>query len=405
MRQAIAEKSTRTFSDRDLEGETSRLRVAHVVLSLDVGGLERNVLNQVREGQSLGQEVSVVCVTQPGVLASQVESLGGRLFCLHKRPGIKLATIVQMRNVFWALKPDIVHTHQIGTLFYAGPAVASLRRARTRVVHTEHGREPYATSVRRRWLGRLAGLHAQRFFCLTHDMAAELIKQRIVPKSKVRVIDNGIDIDRFREQGDPDALRRSLRIPPDSPVIGSVGRLVEVKRHDVLLRSFAEVVRAVPDAHLVIVGGGPLEDELLALACRLDLESRVHLVGQQAEAWKFLYIMDCFALTSRSEGMPQAVLESAIAGLPIVATRVGGLPELIEDGRTGILIEPNDSAVLTRALLTVLRAPDKARAMGRAARQRVESRFHVRRMAQVYHQHFLELLGRVRADSVESSAP
>src|SRR5208337_2214926 len=131
MRQAIAEKNTTTFGDRDFKGETSRLRVAHVVLSLDVGGLERNVLNQVREGQTLGQEVSVVCVTQPGVLASQIESLGGRLFCLQKRPGIKLATCVQIRNLFWALKPDIVHTHQIGTLFYAGPAVATLGKART----------------------------------------------------------------------------------------------------------------------------------------------------------------------------------------------------------------------------------------------------------------------------------
>ena len=159
MCQAVTGKNTTTFGGRDFKGETSRLRVAHVLLSLDVGGLERNVLNQVREGQALGQEVSVVCVTQPGVLASQVESLGGRLFWLHKRPGIKLATIVRMRNLFLALKPEIVHTHQIGTLFYAGPTVASLGRVQTKLVHTERGREPYPTSARRRWLGRLADFH------------------------------------------------------------------------------------------------------------------------------------------------------------------------------------------------------------------------------------------------------
>ena len=381
------------------------MRVAHVVLSLDVGGLERNVINQVREGQALGQEVSVVCATQPGILASQVEGLGGRLFCLDKHPGIKLNTIGRIRNLFRALNPDIVHTHQIGTLFYAGPAVASLGRVRTRVVHTEHGREPYALSARRRWLGRVAGLYAKRFFCLTRGMAAEVIDQRIVPRSKVRVIDNGIDIDRVREQGDPDTLRRSLGIPTDSPVIGSVGRLVEVKRHDVLIRSFAGLRREVPSAHLVIVGDGPLKNELSNLIGRLDLQSCVHLAGYREEAWRYLSVMDCFALTSRSEGMPQAVLEAAIAGLPIVATNVGGLPEVIEDGRTGILIEPNDPMALTGALLTVLRDRDKARAMGSAARQRVESRFHVRRMAQVYHRHFLEILGLVRADSIETSAP
>ena len=129
--------------------------------------------------------------------------------------------------------------------------------------------------------------------------------------------------------------------------------------------------------------------------------SSVHLAGYQPEAWKYLSVMDCFALTSRSEGMPQAVLEAAVAELPI-ATRVGGLPEVIEDGRTGILIEPNDPAALTRALLRILRDPEPAREMGHAARQRVESRFHVRRMAQVYHRHFMEILGRTKADSFET---
>ena len=141
------------------------------------------------------------------------------------------------------------------------------------------------------------------------------------------------------------------------------------------------------------MGDGPLRDELLSLVSQLDLEGNVHLVGYQPQAWKFLYIMDCFALTSRSEGMPQAVLEAAIAGLPIVATRVGGLPEVIENGRTGILVEPSDPVALSRALLSVQRDPDTAQAMGRAVRERVESRFHVRRMARVYHHHFLEILG------------
>ena len=382
-----------------------RMKVSHVVLSLGVGGLERNVINQVREGQALGQAVSVICLEEPGMLAEKVETLGGQLFSLRKPPGIRLSLFRRLRKILRDLCPDIVHTHQIGTLFYAGPVVASLGSVRTRVVHTEHGREPYTNSARRRWLGRLAGHYAERFFCLTHDMAAELIAQRIVPRSKVRVIDNGIDIDRFRERGDPDALRRSLGIPPDSPVIGSIGRLVDVKRQDVLIQSFAELRRSVPGAHLVIVGDGPLKNELLNLIGELDLESSVHLAGYQAEAWKYLFVMDCFALTSRSEGMPQAVLEAAIAGLPIVATRVGGLPEVIEDGRTGILIEPNDPAALTRALLTILSDSETAQEMGHAVQRLVESRFHVRRMAQVYHQHFVEILGRVRADSVESSAP
>src|SRR5271157_2593144 len=131
------------------------MHVAHVVLSLDVGGLERNVINQVREGQALGQSASVICLEEPGMLAGKVEALGGQLFSLRKPPGIRLSVLRGLRAILRDLDPDIVHTHQIGTLIYAGPAVASLGRVRTRVVHTEHGREPYTNSPRRRWqIGR-----------------------------------------------------------------------------------------------------------------------------------------------------------------------------------------------------------------------------------------------------------
>ncbi len=110
-------------------------------------------------------------------------------------------------------------------------------------------------------------------------------------------------------------------LPAGSPVIGSVGCLVDVKRNDLLIRWFAELRPAVPGAHLLIGGNGPLKNELLNLIGQLDLEGSVHFAGDQAEAWKYLFVMDCFAVTSRSEGMPQAVLEAAIAGLPIIATR------------------------------------------------------------------------------------
>jgi glycosyltransferase involved in cell wall biosynthesis len=380
------------------------MNVTHLILSLDVGGLERNVVNQVREGRELGQSVSVVCLEGPGALSGQVEDLGGHLISMGKAPGIRPSAVVRLGAILRDLRPDILHTHQIGTLFYAGPAAASLGMKRSFVVHTEHGREPYATSARRRWLGRMAGLHARRFFCLTHDMADDLVNHRIVPRSKIQVIDNGIDIDRFRDRGDPAALRRSLGIPEGVPVIGTVGRLVEVKRHDVLIRAFAELRREVPEAHLVIVGDGPRKDEILALIGQLGLQSSVHLAGYQAEAWKFPYIMDCFALTSRSEGMPQAVLEAAIAAVPIVAHRVGGLPELIEHEKTGILVAPDEPSALTRALLNILASPENARRMGRAARERVELRFHVRRMARVYHDHFLQILGRTGAASAALSS-
>lgn len=378
------------------EGKALPLRVAHVVLALDVGGLERNVINQVREGHGLGQSVSVVCLERPGTLASQVETLGGHLVCLDKRPGIRLELIVKIWAVLRKIRPDIVHTHQIGTLIYAGPAAhgASVPL----VVHTEHGTENCAGRLRTRLLGRLAGRYAARFYCLSEDMAAQVRANRIAPRPKVHVIHNGIDMARFRERHDPDSMRRSFGIPFGAPVVGTVGRLNEIKRQDLLIRAFAEVRRRVPDAHLLLVGDGPLIDDLRALAASLELSESVHFAGYRPHSAPYLQMMDIFALTSRSEGTPQAMLEALVTGLPVIASRVGGIPEVIEDGRTGLLFKPDDEAALATGLVRLIADKDLARRLGEAGRSRVESTFDIRRMARDYHNHYLELLGALRGD-------
>lgn len=376
------------------------MHVAQVVLSLDVGGLERNVINQVREGQALGQSVSVICLERPGILAEQAEASGGRLISLEKSPGIRLSVFRQLRAILRDLSPDIVHTHQIGTLFYAGPAVASLGRVRTKVVHTEHGREPYTTSARRRWLGRLAGLYAERFFCLTRDMAEAVTAARIIPREKVHLIHNGIDLSNFRRSHDRSTVRRLLGIPDNAPVIGTVGRLTPVKEQGLLIRAFFEVSRQIPAAHLVLVGDGPLLEDLQAQARRLGVEDRVHFTGYQPDSAPYLQAFDVFALTSRSEGMPQSALEASVCAVPVVAPRVGGLPELIEPGRTGVLFDPGDKEALVSALVELLADPARARDLGAAGQAKVESLYDVGRMAREYHEHFTALLKRRNAQNV-----
>jgi sugar transferase (PEP-CTERM/EpsH1 system associated) len=358
-------------------------------LSLDVGGLERNVVNQVKEGDALGQRVSVICLERLGVLADRVEALGGQVICLDKRPGIRFSLIRRMRAVLRDLEPDIVHTHQIPTLFYAGPAAQLL--VRTRVVHTEHGLPLVASRAKTRWLARWSALHCDLFFCLTQEMAVELKRQRIVPDRKLRVIKNGIETAHYRSSVDPTVVRLSLGVSPSAPLIGTVGRLVEIKQQDLLIRAFAEVRRRCPDAHLVLVGDGPERPVLERLCDQLRIGPSVHFAGYQPNVAEYLHAMTCFALTSRSEGTPQAVLEASMAGLPVVATRVGGLPEVVEDGRTGLLFSPGDKEALARALLQLIEDRPLARSLGEAARQHVESTYGIGRMAREYHKCFLSL--------------
>jgi glycosyltransferase involved in cell wall biosynthesis len=368
------------------------LRVTHVTLSLDVGGLERNIVNQVREGHRLGQEVSVVCLERPGTLSAQVETLGARVICLHKRPGLRPGLIGQMQRVLRRLRPHVAHTHQIASLLYTG--LAARGAAVPVVVHTEHGKERYADRLRTRWLGRLAGRYTARFFCLSQDMAAAVKAHHIVPPGKVRVILNGIDTASFQERREAHTLRQSLGIPPDTPVIGTVGRLTPVKQQDLLLRAFARVREQVPGARLLLVGDGPLLADLQGLATQLGVAKVTHFVGYQPEPQRYLPLLDVFALTSASEGIPQALLEASAAGIPSVASQVGGVPEVIDHGRTGLLFPNGNQDALIAAMFGLLTDPGRARRMGEAARGRVESLFHIRRMAKDYHQQFLELLSR-----------
>ena len=365
-------------------------RVVHVVLSLDPGGLERLVIDLVREGRMLGQLASVACLERPGLLAPELEALRVPVFCVEKRPGLRPEVIGRLRKLFEILRPDVVHTHQIGALCYAGPAA---RRAGVPVVvHTEHGKN-YASRRRTRWLGRLAGRYAQRFFCVSRDIAEELRACRVVPSAKIDVAPNGIDVARFQTASAGADARRELGIPADAPLVGTVGRLTEIKRHDVLIRAFARLKSRLPGAHLLLVGDGPRREALERLAAELLPADCFHFAGYQAAPERFLQAMNVMALTSRSEGMPLAVLEAWAAGVPVVASRVGGVPELIDDERTGLLVEFGEIEELAESLERLLTDRTLAARIRGAAGARVAERYSLAQLAANYQQQYDELLG------------
>lgn len=380
-----------------------RLHVTHVVLSLDVGGLERNVVNQIRVADELGQRTSVVCVEQPGALALKAACAGARIVCLNKRPGLRGSVVLRMRSALRKLRPDVVHVHQIGPMFYAGLASLGLRLPL--LVYTEHGRVEYANRQRLRWLGRAAFRFVDRFYSLTEDIAADAIAHGVVRPGKVHVIQNGIDVDAFRSSDGAAGVRQSLGIPADVPVIGTVGRLGEIKCQDHLIRAFARVRHGVPNARLLLVGDGTQRESLRELAKQLGLGELVHFAGYQEETAPYLHAMTCFALTSRSEGMPQAVLEAAMAGVPIIASRVGGIPEIIEHGQTGLLFSQGDEAELTAGLLELLRNRPRALRLAEFAQAIVADRFSIRRMASEYHDYYLQMLGLNSLPPAVAAAP
>ncbi|MFO0888499.1 MAG: glycosyltransferase [Isosphaeraceae bacterium] len=373
----------------------SRPRVCHVVLSLDCGGLERIVVDLVRDGRDLGMETSVLCLEKPGVMAREVERLGGAVVSLGKRPGLSPRLILRIREKLAGLRPDVVHTHQIGALLYAGPAA---RMARVpAVVHTEHGNHlagagGTARRARGRLLFGLAGRFASRIFCVSEEIAEALASVGGVPRERMAVVPNGIDTDKFATPRSRGWAREQLGIPGHARVIGTVGRLNEVKRQDLLIRAFGRVAARCPDSHLMIVGDGPLRGDLQILVDRLGLSGRVHFAGHQDHPERFLPTMDLFALTSRSEGMPLAVLEAWAAGLPVVASGVGRLPKVIDDGRTGLLFPSGDEVRLESCLIRLLEDSVLSATLGSAGRAEVNARYSLRQMTRTYASQYEELL-------------
>ncbi len=364
--------------------------VAHVVHSLDVGGLENGVVNLVNTAGLRFRHV-IVCMTTAGPLRDRLDP-GVEVVTVGKRPGQDLAAVVRLIRLLRAVRPAIVHSRNWAAL----DAVPSARLAGVRViVHGEHGREatdPEGRSERRNRIRRLIHPLVSQFVTVSRDLERWLIEDVRLPDRKVTAIPNGVDVTRF---GCPDrrAARRSLGLPDDSLVLGTVGRLDPVKDQAGLLRAFADLLPAHPEAWLIVAGNGPCRENLHGLAASLRISERVRFLGERPDVPVVLAAMNLFVLPSIAEGMSNTLLEAMASGLPVVATRVGGNPELIEEGVNGRLVPAQDSGALTAAIAGYLDDPHLRALHGKASRERVASSFSLERMTEAY----VNLYGRLLA--------
>jgi glycosyltransferase involved in cell wall biosynthesis len=214
----------------------------------------------------------------------------------------------------------------------------------------------------------------------------------MVSRRKVSVIHNGIDMAPFEAGAERQSIRAALGIPEDAVVVGTVGRLSEVKRVDLLIAAFAQIRDQCPQARLLIVGHGPERATLQKLQTALRLDHEVCFAGYQSKPAPYLQAMDLFALTSRSEGLPLSVLEAWATGLPVVASYVGGLPEIVEQGQNGLLFPAGDQTALAAAISRLLENPQMRTALGQAGRDRVRRSFSGTAMWEKYSRHYSEML-------------
>ncbi len=369
------------------------LHVVHGVLSLELGGLERVVLDLVRAGNDQGYRSSVVCIDQRGRLAETAEALGARVHCLdaaRDRAGASRSA----RALFAQIRPDLLHTHQIGALWHLGRALESDHVA---VVHTEHSDHPrlargFAARCRSRLRWYRSGRLAQRFCCVSDDIAHSARRFGTLPARKVAVVHNGIDTELFAASAPNHGLRRALGIPDHAFVFGTVGRLNEVKRQDLLIRAFARVLAVHPGAWLMLVGDGQERAALERVAQSANVAHRTIFTGYQARTELYLAAMDAFVLSSRHEGLPLSLLEAWAAGLPVVSSAVGGVVRTVSDGRNGLLFPSGDEHALAASMRRLIDAPELAASLAEAGRERVLAHYSLQGMAQRYHRHYADAL-------------
>jgi sugar transferase (PEP-CTERM/EpsH1 system associated) len=366
----------------------------HVMYMLRVAGMELGVTKLVN-ALDRSRIASSVCSCQPADQARERLSPDVPLFELGRRDGNDPLLIGRLALLMRRARPDIVHTHAWGTLV-EGLIAARLARVPF-VVHGEHGTldlRPKTVRVQRWAWGRVDQLLAVSPQ-LAHKMASEVG----FPAERIRTIRNGVNLEKFRP-GDRTAARAALGFRNEDLVIGTVGRLVPVKDQATFLDALALLRARDMSFTAVIAGDGPLREALEARAAALGLNEMITFMGVRPDVPRVLSAMDIFVLSSSSEGMSNTIQEAMATALPVVATRVGASEELIEDGRTGILVPPQQPGALAEALEALGLAPVERRAMGVAARRRAEALFDVAAMVTEYEALYGDLvasrLGRVR---------
>lgn len=361
------------------------MEIVHVVENLDRGGLERTVVDLIASQREAGHQCRVICLFKLGLLARELLAAGVRVDACGKRSGLDLRALRRARALLRQSPDAVIHTHNAMAHYYA--VVASMGLPVRCRINTRHGMGGRSHSGRQEWLYRQS-MRATDYAVAVCEAARERFDEEGVrPRRGLLAVPNGIRLERFRaaDAAARQALVAELGWPAGSRIIGTVGRLQPVKDHALLLRAFAKVRAQVPEAVLAIVGDGPLREALETQAAQAGLAEAVKFLGDRHDVPRLLAGVEVFALSSASEGYSIALLEACAAGLPIVATDVGGNREIVRDGVNGRLVPPADAAALATALIALLREDERAAGMGRAGRAWAQAEASFRTMAERYH--------------------
>jgi glycosyltransferase involved in cell wall biosynthesis len=368
----------------------NKVKVLHIVPMLSPGGAERVAVHIVTRLNR--QRYEPVVVSLWGRLECDLDRLlaeaGVEVRYLDKRPGFDYRMFYRLHRALRDCSPDIVHTH-LHVLRYALPSLLLLKHAS--LLHTVHNLAEREIEAGVRWIQRCAFNHGVVPVAVAEEVALSL--KRLYGVQQCRVISNGIPTDHYAgPQTSRQEWRRRESFGENDVLFVCVARFAAQKNHALLLKAFAEGPASDPAAHLVLVGEGVLQKQLEEQTHKLGLARQVHFLGVRTDIPDVLGAMDVFALSSDYEGNPLSVMEAMAAGLSVVATAAGGVPNLLENGKEGFVVKPGSVQDLSNAMSLLLGNGELRQSLGRAAARRARENFDVSAMVQAYEEMYEDLV-------------
>ena len=388
-----------------MNSENKKLKICHVITRMIVGGAQENTLLTIKGHVEKGHECVLITGPSPG--------REGELLKNVELPPFEIVTFAdlvreldplhdflafwKMRRFFRKRKFDVVHTHSskagiIGRLAAHSAGVPV-------VVHTVHGQafHPYEKWWRNKLyitLERFASSWCDKIYAVAQAMIDQCVSCGVAPREKYKVVYSGMDTSAFDQAVKEEPLRRSLGIPDDAFVIVTVARLFPLKGYEFVLPAAKKLIQEYPSLHVLIVGDGPMHDELLTSLKRDGLEDHFHFAGlvPPHEVCRYIAQADLLWHLSLREGLPRSVVQALATGIPAVGFHLDGTPEVVINGKTGFTVEPENTAEVIRVSKSILDDPVLRKEMGAAGKTLVLERFNWRKMADVLESEYYALL-------------
>jgi glycosyltransferase involved in cell wall biosynthesis len=351
-----------------------KFTILHTEWSEGWGGQEFRILLEMKEHQRQGHGVYLLCPPRTK-LAEEAGGVGIEVISHKIRTPWDAGSICRIKNLIRELHVEVLHTHSSVDSWAGGLAG---RWAKVPVlVRTRH----ISVHVKRPWLNRIYYL-PDAVITTGEHIRRELLQTHKIPAERIVSIPTGADLARFHP-GPPDwELKKRLGLPTDSPVITLVAVFRAQKRHELVIAAAVEVIQRFPGARFVFVGDGPGRDRVEQEIKKARLGAHILMTGYREDVPAILSFTDLGIISSVAEGIPQFLFQIMAMGKPVIATAVGGIPEIVTPGVTGVLIPPEDPAALAKAMVQVLGDPETARRLGEAGRRLVEQEYSVEKMAE-----------------------